>query len=126
MKNKIKKLPETELEIMLRLWKAGESVQRNFFNRYFRDKGWSDSTILTMLARLQEKGFIKSEKSGNKNIYSAVISKEDYLQVENSSFLSRLHKGSIRHFVASLADSNELSASDIDELEQLLKQLKEK
>ena len=39
MKNKIKKLPETELEIMLRLWKAGESVQRNYFNRYFRDKG---------------------------------------------------------------------------------------
>ena len=110
----------------LRLWKAGESVQRNYFNRYFRDKSWSDSTILTMLARLQEKGFIKSEKSGNKNIYYAVISKEDYLQVENSSFLSRLHKGSIRHFVASLADSDELSASDIDELEQLLKQLKEK
>ena len=126
MKNKVKKLPETELEIMLRLWDAGESVQRNYFNRHFRDKGWSDSTILTMPARLQEKGFITCEKSGNKNIYSAVISKDEYLQIENSSFLSRLHKGSIKHFVASLADSDRLSASDIDELEQLLKQLKEK
>lgn len=126
MKNKMKKLPETELEIMLRLWDAGESVQRNYFNKHFRDKGWSDSTILTMLARLQEKGFISSEKSGNKNIYSPVISKDEYMQVENNSFLSRLHKGSIKHFVASLADSDGLSASDIDELEQLLKQLKGK
>ena len=126
MKNKMKKLPETELELMLRLWDAGESVQRNYFNKHFRDKGWSDSTILTMLARLQEKGFISSEKSGNKNIYSPVISKEEYMQVENNSFLSRLHKGSIKHFVASLADSDRLSASDIDELEQLLKQLKGK
>lgn len=126
MKTKIKKLPETELELMLRLWDAGESVQRNYFNLKFRDKGWSDSTVLTMLSRLQDKGFITSKKSGNKNIYSAIISKEEYMQIENSSFLSRLHKGSIKHFVASLADSDNLTASDIDELEQLLKQLKEK
>lgn len=123
---KIKKLPETELELMLALWEADKSVQRNYFNTKFSDKGWSDSTILTMLARLQEKGFITCEKSGNKNIYSPAISKEEYMQVENSSFLSRLHKGSIKHFVASLADNDGLSASDIDELEQLLKQLKEK
>ena len=56
MKNKIKKLPETELELMLCLWDAGKSVQRNYFNTQLRDKGWSDSTVLTMLARLQEKG----------------------------------------------------------------------
>ena len=126
MNSKIRKLPETELELMLRLWDAGESVQRSYFNLKLRDKKWSDSTILTLLARLQEKGFITSEKSGNKNIYTAVISKDDYMQVENNSFLSRLHKGSIKHFVASLADSDDLTASDIDELENLLKQLKEK
>lgn len=123
---KIKKLPETELELMLALWDADKSVQRNYFNTKFSDKGWSDSTILTMLSRLQEKGFITREKSGNKNIYTAAITKDEYMKVENSSFLSRLHKGSIKHFVASLADNDELSSSDIEELEQLLKQLKEK
>ena len=126
MKNKIKKLPETELELMLCLWDAGKSVQRNYFNIQLRDKGWSDSTILTMLARLQEKGFIASEKSGNKNIYTAVISKDEYMQVENNSFLSRLHKGSIKHFVASLADSESLTEKDINELEDLLEQLRKK
>ena len=123
---KIKKLPETELELMLALWEAETSVQRNYFNTKLCEKGWSDSTILTMLTRLQEKGFITSEKSGNKNIYSPAISRDEYMEVENNSFLSRLHKGSIKHFVASLADNDGLSASDIDELEQLLKQLKEK
>ena len=126
MKNIIKKLPETELEIMLALWEADKSVQRNYFNAKFSEKGWSDSTILTMLARLQEKGFITSEKNGNKNIYTSAISKEEYLKVENNSFLSRLHKGSIKHFVASLADSDGLTRDDIAELENLLKQLKEK
>ena len=50
----------------------------------------------------------------------------EYMQIENTNFLSRLHKGSIKHFVASLADSDSLTADDIDELENLLKQLKEK
>ena len=54
------------------------------------------------------------------------VSKDEYLKVENSSFLSRLHKGSIKHFVASLADSDDLTNDDIDELENLLKQLKVK
>ena len=123
---KIKKLPETELELMLALWEADKSVQRNYFNTKFSDKGWSDSTILTMLSRLQEKGFITCEKSGNKNIYYPAISRDEYMKVENNSFLSRLHKGSIKHFIASLADNDGLSASDIDELEQLLKELKGK
>lgn len=126
MKNRIKKLPETELEIMLCLWDAGKSVQRNYFNAQMPEKGWSDSTILTLLSRLQEKGFIASEKSGNKNIYTAIISKDEYMQIENNSFLSKLHKGSVKHFVASLADSDNLIPQDIDELENLLKQLKEK
>ena len=33
---KIKKLPETELELMLALWDADKSVQRNYFNTKFR------------------------------------------------------------------------------------------
>ncbi|MBR5520863.1 MAG: BlaI/MecI/CopY family transcriptional regulator [Oscillospiraceae bacterium] len=126
MNKKVKKLPETELEIMLCLWDAGESVQRSYFNTKFADKGWSDSTILTMLSRLTEKGFITFTKNGNKNVYSPAISREEYMQVENASFLGRLHKGSIKHFVASLAEADSLSSDDIDELENLLKQLREK
>ena len=126
MNNKLKKLPETELELMMCLWDAGKSVQRNYFNTEMPEKGWSDSTILTLLSRLQEKGFITSENSGNKNIYTAVISKDEYMKIENKSFLSRLHKGSVKHFIASLVDSDNLSSEDIEELEALLKQLKEK
>ena len=126
MNKRIKKLPETELELMLCLWDAETIVQRSYFNTKFADKGWSDSTVLTMLSRLAEKGFITTTKNGNKNMYSPLITKEEYMQVENSSFLGRLHKGSVKHFVASLADADSLTDSDIDELENLLKQLREK
>ncbi len=119
----MKKLPESELDIMMCLWAAGGSVQRNYFNKHFE---WADSTILTLLSRLQEKGFITSEKMGNKNIYTPVISQEEYMKLENKTFLSKLHKGSLKHFVASLADTDSLTDNDIDELESLLNELKGK
>ncbi len=119
----MRKLPESELDIMLCLWNADASVQRNYFNKHFN---WADSTILTLLSRLQDKGFISCEKSGNKNIYTAVITRDEYMKMENNNFLSKLHKGSVKHFVASLAQADNLSESDIDELEDLLKELKNK
>lgn len=122
---KIKRLPDTELELMLCLWDANESVQRSYFNDYFSAKGWSDSTILTMLARLCNKGFITCTKKGNKNIYTPIISKSDYIKIENDSFLNKLYKGSVKHFVACLADGESLSDDDIDQLEDLLKELKD-
>ena len=119
----MKKLPEAELDIMMCLWEAGESVQRNYFNKHF---DWADSTILTLLSRLIDKGFIVCTKNGNKNVYTALITKEDYLKVENRSFLHKLHKGSLKHFVASLVDADSLTENDIDDLEKLLNELKHK
>lgn len=124
MKKNIKKLPEAELEIMMCLWDAGESVPRNYFNKHLSEKNWSDSTILTMLSRLKDKGFINYEKNGNKNMYYPVISKNEYMNVENKNFLNILHKGSVKHFIASLADTNSLTNKDIDELEEFLDELK--
>ena len=48
------------------------------------------------------------------------------MKVENTNFLQKLHKGSLKHFVASLADADNLTNDDIDELENLLKELREK
>ncbi len=123
MTKKIKRLPEAELEIMMCLWDASESVQRSYFSRQF---DWADSTILTLLSRLVNRGFVTCTKKGNKNIYTPAITREEYMKVENTNFLQKLHKGSLKHFVASLADADNLTNDDIDELENLLKELREK
>jgi len=123
MTKKIKRLPEAELEIMMCLWDASESVQRSYFSRQF---DWADSTILTLLSRLVNRGFVTCTKKGNKNIYTSAITREEYMKVENTNFLQKLHKGSLKHFVASLADADNLTNDDIDELENLLKELREK
>lgn len=121
MKKPIKKLPEAELDIMMALWKADGPVYRSYFDETLREeKNWADSTILSLLSRLAEKGFIAAEKEGNRNIYRPLVEKQDYVAVENSSFLGKLHGNSLRHLVASMADANKLSKADIEELEEYL------
>jgi len=125
MKKMIRRLPEAELDLMLVLWDAGTPVYRNYFDAALRqEKNWADSTILSLLSRLAEKGFIAVEKDGNRNRYRALVTKEEYLAVENRSFLARLHGSSLRHLVASMADEGELTRADLDDLEKLIETLK--
>lgn len=125
MKSTIKHLPQAEQDIMLALWNADGPVYRSYFDEALREeKNWADSTILSLLSRLTEKGFIAVEKEGNRNLYRALVPKEDYIAQENKTFLSRLHENSLRHLVASMAGSNSLTRADIDELEDLIQTLK--
>lgn len=121
---KIVKLPQAELDIMNCLWDAQERVPRSYFNAKLKDKNWADSTVLTLLERLAEKGFVGVEKDGKRNIYFAKISKKDYLQVENKSFLSNLYGNSVKKMMASMVDTSDLSNDDIQDLQNLLEKLK--
>lgn len=122
---KLKKLPEAELEIMLLLWQAQGAVPRNYFDKALKsEKNWADSTILSLLARLLEKGYISCEKQGNKNFYTPVVKKEDYLALENQSFMKKLYHNSLNQFIVSFSQSNPLSDEDIDDLQNLLSSLK--
>ena len=122
---KIKRLPDAELEIMLLLWQAEDAVPRNYFDKALKEeKNWADSTILSLLSRLTEKGFITCSKQGNKNFYTPLVKKEDYYAVENSSFMSKFYHNSLNQFLVSFSQSNPLTDDEISELHSLLDSLK--
>ena len=121
----LKKLPEAELEIMLLLWQSEQPVPRNYFDKALKDeKNWADSTILSLLSRLIEKKFITCEKRGNKNFYSPLVKKADYLALENRSFMNKLYQNSLNQFITAFSQTNPLSDDDIEDLHNLLNSLK--
>ena len=121
----LKKLPDAELEIMLLLWNSDQPVPRNYFDNALKEeKNWADSTILSLLSRLMEKQFITCEKRGNKNYYSPLVKKEDYLALENKSFMNKLYHNSLNQFITAFSQTNPLSDADIEDLHSLLNSLK--
>ena len=52
-----KKIPEAELEIMLVVWDAKEAVTSEYIMTRL-DKDWTKPTLLKLLTRLAERGFL--------------------------------------------------------------------
>lgn len=120
----VRRLPDSELEIMMIIWEAKEPVSSAYLTEKFRgDKNWATTTVLNFLARLVERGFLKVEKHGRINIYSPLIAEKDYIEIESRSFLERLHKSSLKSFVAALYDGRSLSNEDAEELKNYIDEI---
>ena len=119
----MKRLPDSELEIMMIIWDLGKPVTRfEIEEQMEEDRKLSPTTVLSFLSRLQEKGFLNVQKSGKNNVYIVLIDKESYMQAESRNILNRLYRNSARNFLAALYDGNNLSDEDLEELEEYISQ----
>lgn len=83
---------------------------------------WSQKTVITFLARLIEKGILKSTRIGRAFHYESRITEKEYRNYETKQFINDVHKGSIFGFISALCDNGDLTREDI---ESLMKKLKE-
>lgn len=117
----MKRLPDSELEIMMIIWDLDKPVTRfEIEERMDAERKLSPTTILSFLSRLQEKGFLEVQKSGKNNVYLALVDKESYLQAESRSILKRIYQNSAKNFIAALYDGNSLSEEELKELEEYI------
>ena len=110
----ISRLPDAELEVMQALWAVPEYPART------SDLAARLPTLLKLLSRLEERGFVRGEKEGRSNGYTPLVNRPDYLAAESRSFLERVHGGSLSSLMAALYPEKELSREDIAELERIL------
>ena len=119
--NDMKKLPDSELEIMMIIWDAKEKVTSDYIMDRI-NKDWLKTTVLNFLTRLCDRGFLKCHKEGRFNIYESQVGKEDYLQRESKSFLKKLHHNSLTSLIATLYDGNSISKDDLEELKKFIEE----
>lgn len=93
-------LPESELELMLAVWEAGEegTTAPGILARL--ERPLTASALHSYLKRLEEKGFLSCGKEGKTNRYRARVSRAEYEQQESRTVLDRLYAGSLRRFAA--------------------------
>ena len=118
----MRRLPDTELEVMKALWASGPDTPRAALEAALAPRRWASNTINTYLTRLADKGFVAVERAGRGNRYTALVSREGYLAYDSQAVLSRLYGSSPRNFVAALARGG-LKREDVAQLRELLDQL---
>ncbi len=127
MNKQIKTLGEAELQIMQVIWLTKEPVSSNYILNGLQEKRkWQLSTLMTSLNRLVEKEFLICDRSTGKNLYSAIISENDYKAKESKSFLEKLYDNSIQNLITTLYTNKMMKKVDINELRKFLDELEEK
>jgi predicted transcriptional regulator len=122
--DKIRRLPDSEFEIMNILWDLDDPIERKQIEeRLFEKHQIALTTLLTLLTRLSDKGFIHIEKYGRRSRYYKLIDKKDYLSSQSTSFFRQLCNGDMKIFANALCDSG-LSKEDLRELRRLLEEKK--
>ena len=119
-------LTQAEWSVMDCLWDVGPLTGREVVQRMEQSCGWSRSTTLTLLSRLENKGALESlpAEKGPK-VFSPLLKREDAAVEETKNFLNRVYQGSLSLMVCALTQKQALSREELDELYELLKGLEE-
>ncbi len=119
----IAKLPDAEFEVMKVVWANVPPITTGIImDQLGKEKEWKPQTVITLMLRLVERGFLRTEKTGKERTYFPLITKGDYLKFETGDFMERFHGNSFASLVATLYDGNKIKASDLDELTKWLKE----
>lgn len=117
----VKRLSDAELEIMKVIWNSEPPITTlQIMSKLESEKSRKPQTLLTMLVRLIEKSFLKSEKVGKERNYAPEISEQEYLQAETGNFIKRYYGNSLGSLVKTMYEGKELSQEDLQELREWL------
>lgn len=115
---------QAEWSVMECLWADAPLTGREVTQRMEQRCGWTRSTTLTLLSRLEAKGAVESvsEEKGPK-VFRPLLPREDVALRETEDFLSRVYYGSLSLMVSALTKKQALSRAEQEELYELLKGL---
>ncbi|MDE6619426.1 MAG: BlaI/MecI/CopY family transcriptional regulator [Lachnospiraceae bacterium] len=123
----MKKLSDSEFEIMKILWSRNNPMTSNeILDEMKGQRDWKLASLMTVLARMVEKGYVYCDRSTRTNYYSAVVGEEQYKVEESEQFLDKLFNKSATRMIASLYQGKRFSAEEIKELRTYLDTLEEK
>jgi predicted transcriptional regulator len=122
----MRKLPDAEFEIMKVVWANEPPITTGIIMRQLGDeREWKAQTIISLMLRLVERGFLRTEKNGKERTYFALIDRDDYLKFETGNFMKQFHGNSFINLVNTLYNDNALTDEDIDELLKWAKERRE-
>lgn len=115
----MQKLSDSELSIMMKIWEEDKPLYLEEIVESLKEFNWVESTIRNFLTRIIDKGYLKTEKDGRKNIYIPLVSKE-YINKRGKGIIEKLYNNSLKKFVVELYESDSIDYDDLKELKDYL------
>ena len=117
-------ISDTELSVLKILWAHGPGTVRDIETHLpRRQQPLAYNTILTLLSRLRQKGYVSADRSGTAHVFRAAVTRDDVLGQGLATLARRICDGTASPLVHALVRGRHLSVDDVADLRKLLDEL---
>lgn len=120
------KVTASEWYVLECLWEQAPKTLMQLVEELNSRRGWAKSTCTTTVKRMDEKGLIRHEMEGRTKLFFPMVEQEDATKRETRDFLQRIYRGSVGMLLNTLAETQDLTDKDLDDLQTFLDSCKKK
>lgn len=117
-------LSKSEQRVLDVLWNDEHPLTVGQVIERLKGSEWHENTIKTLLTRLVDKKAVARRRDGGRFFYRALVSRDAILTKESEGLLKRFFDGQMAPLVAHFADKRKLSKRDIEAIEKILAEIK--
>jgi predicted transcriptional regulator len=112
-------LTTAEEQIMKLLWRLERAFIRDLLNE-FPDPKPASTTVLTLLRRMIDKGFVSYKLFGNSREYYPLIKKSDYFSDHINGLIKDFFNNSTAQFASFFTNETNMNQDELKELRDLV------
>jgi BlaI family penicillinase repressor len=112
-------LNQNEEQIMAIFWKSGELLIRDILDQ-IADPKPPYTTLASSIKLLEKKGYLKHRMYGTVNLYSPIISQDEYSKKSFNRMVKTFFDGSVGNFLSFMVKEKNISDKEINELQELI------
>ena len=114
-------IPDAELDVLKVLWGEQSLTARDLAERLYENANPSSmGTVQKLIARLEEKEFIRRDRKDATHRFSAAVTREEVAGLQLEELAGKLYEGSLSPFVLHLLQGKRLSKKEKDDIRRLL------
>lgn len=118
-------LTQAEWKIMKIVWEIGSGSSREVIEIADKRHQWAPTTVKTLLAKIVEKGYLRTEEDGTRFIYHPTKPALQILENAADDFIEKSVEDIQGRLLCYMANKVKLSPNDVEELQSILDQYKE-
>jgi predicted transcriptional regulator len=113
-------LGETEMEVLHHVWDLGEATVADVRERILEDRDVAYTTVMTVLKKLAEKGYLTYHKEGRSYVYEPAQSPDAVQHSLLRRLMEKVFKGSPTALVQTLVQREDLTDAERRDIKDII------
>ena len=114
-------LTDLENEVMRVVWESGPCSVEAVYDVVSRKRDLKETTVRTLLRRLEQKGYLRHQSEGRAYLYRATEPSRSLAARAVRQIIDRFCQGSVEELVTGMIDARVLTKDEMSRLEEFVR-----